>query len=87
MSRYDPIKLEKDVQALLAEAFIVAEELIGPSAAFGDIPEWDSLGHMNMLALLEERFGVEIDAEAIAESEKFWAVHALSMAMLTKKEE
>jgi acyl carrier protein len=34
---------------------------------FGDIPEWDSLGHMEVMMRLEEQFGVEVSTEGIAE--------------------
>ena len=67
MGKSDHSQLVYDVRTLFSEAFLVPEDLISPDVAFGDFPEWDSLGHMNMLALLEERFGVEIDAETIAE--------------------
>jgi acyl carrier protein len=35
--------------------------------AFGDLPQWDSMGHMDVMMVLEEHFGVEITAETITE--------------------
>lgn len=58
--------LTQQVQAVLAEAIQTPIENITPDLAFGDLPEWDSLGHMEVMMLLEERFGVEINADTIA---------------------
>ncbi|MEJ2709168.1 MAG: acyl carrier protein [Anaerolineales bacterium] len=55
------------VQALLAEVFQVPQEDITPDLAFGDLPQWDSLGHMEMMIRLEDQFGVEVSADTIAE--------------------
>ena len=55
------------VQTLLAEVFEVPSEQVTPELAFGDLPQWDSLGHMDLMVRLEERFGVEISTETIAE--------------------
>jgi acyl carrier protein len=55
------------VQTLLAEVFEVPFEQVTPELAFGDLPQWDSLGHMDLMVRLEERFGVEISTESIAE--------------------
>jgi acyl carrier protein len=58
--------LTQQIQAILAEAIQVPIESISPDLAFGDLPEWDSLGHMEVMMLLEERFGVEVSADTIA---------------------
>ncbi len=58
--------LTQQIQAILAEAIQVPIESISPNLAFGDLPEWDSLGHMEVMMLLEERFGVEVSADTIA---------------------
>ncbi|NLG73120.1 MAG: acyl carrier protein [Chloroflexi bacterium] len=60
-------KLTERVRSLLAEAFDVPVEEISTELAFGDLPQWDSLGHMEVMVRLEEQFGVEISAETIAE--------------------
>ena len=60
-------QLTGQVQALLAEVFEVPTEQVIPALEFGDLPQWDSLGHMDLMMRLEERFGVEISTESIAE--------------------
>jgi acyl carrier protein len=58
--------LVEEIQALLAEAIQVPSELVTAELAFGDLPQWDSLGHMEILMRLEEKYGVEVNAETIA---------------------
>ena len=58
--------LTEQVQALLAEAIQVPLEEVTPDLAFGDLPQWDSMGHMEVMLRLEEKFGVEINADTIA---------------------
>jgi acyl carrier protein len=56
----------KQVQSALAEALQVSAEDITPELQFGDLPQWDSMGHMEVMMVLEERFGIEINADTIA---------------------
>ena len=66
MDANETTSLSGQVQALLFEALGVPAEQVTPSLAFGDLPQWDSMGHMEVMMLLEARFGVEINAETIA---------------------
>lgn len=59
--------LNKDLRTLLADAFQVSLEEITPDLTFGDLPQWDSMGHMELMLRLEEAYGIEISAESIAE--------------------
>ena len=52
---------------LMADAFQVSLDEITPDLAFGDLPQWDSMGHMELMMRLEEAYGIEINAESIAE--------------------
>ena len=60
-------QLSNSVQLLLAESIQVPPDLVTPDLAFGDLPQWDSLGHMEVMMRLEEQFGVEINPDTIAE--------------------
>ena len=59
--------LSENVQNLLAEAIQVPPDMVTPDLAFGDLPQWDSLGHMEVMMRLEEKYGIEISADTIAE--------------------
>ena len=67
MQRETNLPLSERVQTLLAEAIQVPPEMVTPDLAFGDLPQWDSLGHMEVMMRLEEQFGVAINADTIAE--------------------
>jgi acyl carrier protein len=59
-------QLTDRVRDLIAEALQVPEEMVTAGLSFGDLPQWDSMGHMEVMVLLEERFGVEVSADTIA---------------------
>ncbi len=66
MSDQNQILIVERVQALLAEAIQVPLEMVTHDLAFGDLPQWDSLGHMEIMLKLEDEFGFSIDTDAIA---------------------
>ena len=67
MSSVQDGQLTSRVQALLVEALQVPEEQVTPELSFGDVPQWDSMGHMEVMMLLESQFDIEINADTIAE--------------------
>ena len=67
MEIQDNTALNERVQELLAETIRVPPDMVTPDLAFGDLPQWDSLGHMEIMMRLEEQFNIEINAETIAE--------------------
>jgi acyl carrier protein len=60
------VSLIEQVQSALAEALQTSIEEITPDLALGDLPQWDSMGHMEVMMLLEQKFGIEINADTIA---------------------
>lgn len=56
-----------DLRSLMAEIFRVDANEIGPEAQLGELPQWDSMAHMDLMVALESRFGVEITAETISQ--------------------
>jgi acyl carrier protein len=66
MDDHQTTTLVKDVQALLVEALRISAEQATPDLSFGDLPQWDSMGHMEVMLLLEQRYDVEINADTIA---------------------
>jgi acyl carrier protein len=59
--------LVESVQQALAAALNVGRSEINADTQFGDLPQWDSMGHMEVLVELEKSFGVEISADTITE--------------------
>lgn len=58
--------LSGQIQNLLVEALKAPPEMVTPELSFGDLPEWDSMGHMEVMLALELQYGVEINADTIA---------------------
>ncbi len=56
-----------NVRRLLAESLRADLSDIQLETQFGDLPQWDSMGHMEVLVALEKEYGVEISAETITE--------------------
>ena len=47
----------------ISETFSVDKSVISSNTAPGDFPEWDSLGHLNLLTGLEEKLDISFDME------------------------
>jgi len=56
-----------EIRLILGDIFQLPLEDIPPDIAFGDLPQWDSMGHMEVMMHLEDKFGVEITADTIGE--------------------
>ena len=63
------------IRTVLARALKVEAAEISLDTAFGDLPQWDSMGHMEVMILLEENFGVEINADTISELVSVQAIY------------
>jgi acyl carrier protein len=46
------------------ETFMVDDDQL-TGLNYQDIPEWDSVGHMALMACMEESFGIELDIDDI----------------------
>ena len=61
--------LKKEVYTLIANILEVKLDVINDELAIGDIAEWDSLGHMKIIAALETEMGITLDIEQTLEIE------------------
>jgi len=61
--------IEKYNQAF-KEAFEVEEDII-PTLAYQSINAWDSVGHMGLIAALEEAFDIMIETDHIIEFDSY----------------
>lgn len=60
---------KETVKALIAKVLNVSVDIVDDELAVGDIPEWDSLAHMRIIAALESDLGVVLDIEQTLEIE------------------
>lgn len=63
---------------VLAGVFRVPADSIPSTARFGDIPAWDSMGHMELIVTLEREFGVTFPTYRLAD---LVSVSAIAEAM------
>ena len=60
---------KESVKKLIAEILNVEIDVVQDDLAVGDIPEWDSLAHMRIIAALESDLGIVLDIEQTLEIE------------------
>lgn len=68
--------LLEDLRSLLAEIFHMQASEITPDAQLGELPQWDSMAHMDLMVALESRFSVEITPEIISQLTSLPAIQA-----------
>jgi acyl carrier protein len=55
------------VASVFSQAFAVPAEDITSKTVPDDVAKWDSLGHMNMVSVLEKEFGLQFEVDEIME--------------------
>ena len=58
------MKAINDYCSIFMESFEIEESKL-EGLKYQDIPEWDSVGHMNLMNALEEHFNIELDIDDI----------------------
>lgn len=61
------MSLLNQVQEVVAATLKVPAGKINASTRNEDLPQWDSLGHVNLMLALEQTFGVFLDVEDFPE--------------------
>lgn len=65
------------VIALIASELKIPEAKLDASSSVDTVPEWDSMGHLNICLAFQDRFGVKLDLEAIGAATSVPALVAL----------
>ena len=61
--------LEKYIQAFITALEVPAEEV--PALVYGKSERWDSVGHMSLIAELEDSFDIMVDMDDIIDLSSF----------------
>ena len=61
--------MNEKIKNSIANHFKVEVELIVDDLMVGDIPQWDSLGHISLISHLEKEFNLSIDVDQSLEME------------------
>jgi len=59
------IELFEKVKNVAARTFKISPEIVTPQAALGQLPGWDSLGHLALMMEVEREFAVRFQTDKI----------------------
>ena len=74
--------MEQKIIGIIAKILEVELEEVELDTAIGDLPEWDSLHHLQIIAELEKEYGIKYVAEDLAELEDVSDLIALTKEMI-----
>lgn len=59
--------MDKRLEKVVRVVFSVGDRSIDESWTSDDVPEWDSVGHLNLIVEIEKEFAVKIEIEEMFE--------------------
>jgi acyl carrier protein len=65
------VPLSDRLRAVFVEALELGGEVDVENLRYREIEQWDSLGHMTLVAAIEEEFDVQLDTEQVIEMSSF----------------
>lgn len=71
------------VQEVFHEAFGTDPRLISMETSPGEVPEWDSVGHLDLASRLEEVFSISLDVDDLMEMENVQGIVRIITTKLT----
>ena len=72
-----------EVRQTIAEVFFIEESEVTSESTPDSIPAWDSMGHLNLILALEQKFGQSFDPEQIPQ---LTSVEAITSAIAAKNQ-
>ena len=63
------MNIEEKVKEIIAKVLEVKAEDINEDTAIGDIPEWDSLSHIQIISAIEKEFGFNFTPDVMMDLE------------------
>ncbi|MFZ1127625.1 acyl carrier protein [Methanoregula sp.] len=74
---------EDTIKNIFCEVLGIPVEEVTDTLAYNSCAQWDSLKHLQMVAMFEERFGIEIDMDDIIAMENYGKVREILHKYLT----
>ena len=65
MSEIPEDKLERQVRSIIVDVFKLSPDEATGDLQIGKPPQWDSIGHMQLLVRIEDEFGLRFPMHAI----------------------
>ena len=69
--------IEDKVKAIVIDQLKIKEADFSMELSVGDIPEWDSAAHVQLIMAIEDGFGVELDISDTIEIEDVFDIVAV----------
>lgn len=63
--------LNDRLRAVFVEALELPDDVDVENLKYRDIEQWDSLGHMTLVAAIEDEFGVQLETEQVIDMSSF----------------
>lgn len=63
--------MESKLKSIFAESLGIDESIVTDSLRYAEIPQWDSVAHMALVAAIEEGFDIMIDTEDVIDMSSF----------------
>jgi len=76
------IDAKTKVIGIMAEFFQLKPDAVTMDLSAGDIPQWDSIGQLNLISTLEERLGIEFPIDELFELNSVQAIVASAEKLL-----
>lgn len=71
------MNMETEIKKIIADSLKVPRETITGDLCIGDIPQWDSLGHMTLMTALANHFCITFQREEMTDLEDVSDIIAL----------
>lgn len=62
---------ELKLKAIFAESLGIQKDLVNDDLQYNSIPEWDSIGHMALVAEIDDAFDIMLDTEDVIDMSSF----------------
>jgi acyl carrier protein len=65
------MEMEERLKKVFKEALGIEEEIINDELKYNEIPQWDSVAHMNLVAEIESEFDIMLETDDIIDMSSF----------------
>ena len=59
----------EEVKSIIAENLKVDVSALSEDTAIGDLPEWDSIHHLQIVAAIEQKYGFQFEPDVLMDLE------------------
>jgi len=63
--------MEERIKKIMSDVFLIDLNEVNETSSPDTIPQWDSIGHLNLVTAVEEEFGIKIEDDQITQMLNF----------------